>query len=438
MKKEYLLEVSRIKEIMGLIVEGRPLVSKFDFNNIIRREIADDDAAKAYNFQSGNRKLEGLYDIENELDYIFRKEFDNITPEELTFLKDFNSKLLTVDDIETIASGLKNDFLTIAGDDLAKGKFFYEMKNVFDEDQFKVFISEVSPNRFQTYSKETLRRLWEQEKTKLLNKTPNADDIKLLDTLFEGGIITKQDYTKAMSSAPGFSDAWKLYSSYVEFSKKTPDVTFEKYLEMQLQKDPKFAGKAGIIARRLSGPLIDFGKGMYGDTKLLAKGAKGLLTQTAFFASLGGIWQILKLIFLAGETGSELIEKGVTFLSDYKGVSDEDIKDRWTKYWSYDNPQIVVNGKNMSIYEGGRNSDITKGNPPQYTRLGKTNNLKLANPLDIGGTSTDTIEFKLSTTPVVAGMESISPDVITLPSSTTTTTTTIPTTPDDDDIVIPD
>jgi hypothetical protein len=69
--------------------------------------------------------------------------------------------------------------------------------------------------------------------------------------------------------------------------------------------------------------------------------------------------------------------------------------------------------------------------------LGKTNNLKLANPLDIGGTSTDTIEFKLSTTPVVAGMESISPDVITLPSSTTTTTT-IPTTPDDDDIVIPD
>jgi hypothetical protein len=54
----------------------------------------------------------------------------------------------------------------------------------------------------------------------------------------------------------------------------------------------------------------------------------------------------------------------------------------------------------------------------------------LANPLDIGGTSTDTIEFKLSTTPVVAGMESISPDVITLPSSTTTT---IPTTPDDDE-----
>jgi hypothetical protein len=38
MKKEYLLEVSRIKEIMGLIVEGRPLVSQtFDFNNMIRR-----------------------------------------------------------------------------------------------------------------------------------------------------------------------------------------------------------------------------------------------------------------------------------------------------------------------------------------------------------------------------------------------------------------
>jgi len=87
----------------------------------------------------------------------------------------------------------------------------------------------------------------------------------------------------------------------------------------------------------------------------------------------------------------------------------------------------VVNGKNMSIYEGGRNSDITKGNPPQYTRLGKTNNLKLANPLDIGGTSTDTIEFKLSTTAVVAGMESISPDVITLPSSTTSASTTTPT-----------
>jgi hypothetical protein len=76
MKKEYLLEVSRIKEIMGLIVEDRPLVSKnFDFNKIIRREIEDDDAAKAYNFQSGNRKLEALSDIQDELDYIFRKEF---------------------------------------------------------------------------------------------------------------------------------------------------------------------------------------------------------------------------------------------------------------------------------------------------------------------------------------------------------------------------
>ena len=433
MKKEYLLEVTRIKEIMGLIVEGRPLVSRFDFDNIIRREIADDDAAKAYNFQSGNKKLESLYDIEDELSYIFRKEFDDITAEELTFLKDFNSKLLNLNDIETIAAGLKNDFLTIKGDDLAKGKFFNEMYKVFDQDQFQVFKSEVSPNRYDVYSKETLTRLWEQEKTKLLKKTPTSEDIKLLDTLFERGVITKQDYTKAISSAPGFSDAWKLYSSYVEFSKKTPDVTFEKYLEMNLSKDPKFAGKAGIIARKLSQPLMDFGKGMYGDTKLLSKGAKGLITQTAFFASLGGIWQILKLIFLAGETGSELIEKGVTFLSDYKGVSDEDMKDRWTKYWSYDNPQIVVNGKNMSIYEGGRNSDITKGNPPQYTRLGKTNNLKLANPLDIGGTSTDTIEFKLSTTPVVAGMESISPDVITLPSSTTTTTTTIPTTPNDDE-----
>jgi hypothetical protein len=422
MKKEYLLEVSRIKEIMGLIVEGRPLVSKyFDFNNIIRRKIADDDAAKAYNFQSGNRKLESLYDIENELDYIFRKEFDDIAPEELTFLKDFNSKLLRVDDIEAIASGLKNDFLTIAGDDLAKGKFFNEMNKVLDSDQFDIFKSEVSPNQYQTFSKDTLKKIWAEEQQKLLKKTPTADDIKLLDTLFEGGIITKEDYTKAMRSAPGFSDAWKLYSSYVEFSKKTPDVTFEKYLEMELQKDPKFAGKAGIIAKRISGPLMDFGKGMYGDKKLMSKGAKGLLTQTAFLASLGLTWQILKLIFLAGETGSELIEKGVKFLSDYKGVSDEDIKDRWTKYWSYDNPQIVVNGKTMSIYEGGSNSDITKGNPPQYTRLGKTNNLKLLNPLDIGGTSTNVIEFKLSTAPIVAGMESFSPDVITLPSSQTTT-----------------
>ena len=74
MKKEYLLEVTRIKEIMGLIVEGNPLVSRFDFNTIIRREIADDDAAKAYNFQSGNKKLESLYDIEDELSYIFRKK----------------------------------------------------------------------------------------------------------------------------------------------------------------------------------------------------------------------------------------------------------------------------------------------------------------------------------------------------------------------------
>jgi hypothetical protein len=81
----------------------------------------------------------------------------------------------------------------------------------------------------------------------------------------------------------------------------------------------------------------------------------------------------------------------------------------------------MVNDKTMSIYEGGRNSDIAKGNPPQYTRLGKTNNLKLLNPLDIGGTSTNVIEFKLSTAPIVAGMESFSPDVITLPSSQTTT-----------------
>lgn len=420
MKKEYLLEVTRIKEIMGLIVEGNPLVSRFDFNNIIRREIADDDAAKAYNFQLGNKKLESLTDIEDELSYIFRKEFDNITAEELTFLKEFNSKLLNLNDIETIAAGLKDDFLTIKGDDLAKGEFFNEMRNVFDQDQFEIFKSEVSPNRYDMYSKETLTGMWKQEQTKLLKKTPNADDIKLLNTLFERGVITQKDYSKTIKSVPGFSDAWKLYSSYVEFSKKTPDVTFEKYLEMKLSKDPKFAGKAGIMARKLSQPLMNFGKGFEGDYKTMGKGALGLLTQVGAFASLGGLWQIMKGILVTGDIGSELIEKGVTFLNDYKGVSDEDIKERWTNYWSYDNPQIVVNGKYISIYEGGRNSDITKGNPPQYTRLGKTNNLKLANPLDIGGTSTDTIEFKLSTTLGVAGMESISPDVITLPSSTTT------------------
>ena len=243
MKKEYLLEVSRIKEIMGLIIESRPLVSKFDFNNIIRREIADDDAAKAYNFQSGNRKLESLYDIENELDYIFRKEFDNITPEELNFLKDFNSKLLTLDDIENIAFGLKDDFKTIVGDDLAKAKFFNEMNRVLDSDQFDVFKSEVSPNQYQTFSKDSLTKIWAEEQQKLLKKTPTADDIKLLETLFQRGIITKKDYITAMKSTPGFSDAWKLYGNYLEFSKKTPNITFEKFLQMQLEKDPNFKGK---------------------------------------------------------------------------------------------------------------------------------------------------------------------------------------------------
>ena len=417
MKKEYLLEVSRIKEIMGLIIESRPLVSKFDFNNIIRREIADDDAAKAYDFQSGNRKLESLYDIENELDYIFRKEFDNITPEELNFLKDFNSKLLTLDDIENIAFGLKDDFKTIVGDDLAKAKFFNEMNRVLDSDQFDVFKSEVSPNQYQTFNKDSLTKIWAEEQQKLLKKTPTADDIKLLETLFQRGIITKKDYITAMKSTPGFSDAWKLYGNYLEFSKKTPNVTFEKFLQMQLEKDPNFKGKSGIVARRLSDPLMNFGKGIYGDVKSLKKGALGLLAQVAFLATLGGIWPIIKLITTIAGKGSELIEKGATFINDYTGVSDETLKDRWTKYWSYSNPQVLVNGKKMSIYDGGRNSDITKGTVPEYERLGTTNNLKLVKPLDIGGNSAETVEFKISETPVVGGMESFSPDVITLPAS---------------------
>lgn len=422
MKKEYLLEVTRIKEIMGLIVEGNPLISKFDFNNIVRREIADDIDAKAYNFQNG--RLQSLTDIEDELSYIFRKEFDNITKEELTFLKDFNSKILKLEDIESIAAGLKNDFLTIKGDDLAKAKFFNEMEEIFSPTQFEVFKSKVSPNRFDVYSKETLAQYWEQQKTRLLKETPTVDDIKLLDTLYSRGVITKEDYTKALSSTPGFRDAWKLYSSYVEFSKKTPDVTFEKYLEMKLSKNPNFAGQAGIIAKKLSQPITNFvNGGLNADIKLMGKGAIGMLVQTTFFASLGGIWNILKLTSLAVGTSGELVQKGVKFLTDYKGVSDEVIKDRWTKYWSYDNPQILVNGRTMSIYEGGKNSDFTKGNAPQYIRLGKTNNLKLTKPLDIDGSSTIVVEFKLSTTPIVAGMESFSPDVITLPSSTTTTTT---------------
>ena len=75
MKKQFLSEVFRIKEIMGLLVEGRPLINKFDFGNIIKRDLDDDVKVKSYDFNSGTRKLETLADLENELSYINRKDF---------------------------------------------------------------------------------------------------------------------------------------------------------------------------------------------------------------------------------------------------------------------------------------------------------------------------------------------------------------------------
>jgi hypothetical protein len=139
MKKQFLSEVFRIKEIMGLLVEGRPLISKFNFDDIIKRDLDDDVKVKSYDFNSGPIKLETLSDLKNELSRINRKDFANFTAEDKAFLKDFNSKILDFEDVVKLAELLKNDFMSIKGDDLAKAKFLSEMGDVLDESQLQNF-----------------------------------------------------------------------------------------------------------------------------------------------------------------------------------------------------------------------------------------------------------------------------------------------------------
>jgi len=77
------------------------------------------------------------------------------------------------------------------------------------------------------------------------------------------------------------------------------------------------------------------------------------------------------------------------------------------------------------VYTNARNKTITKGNAPTYERLGKTNNLKLLQiKMNIGGTETDTIQFKLNKSYILSGDETFSPDVISLPPKEPETATT--------------
>ena len=409
---------------MGLLVEGRPLINKFDFGNIIKRDLDDDVKVKSYDFNSGQRKLETLADLEAELSYINRKDFANVTADEKAFLKDFNSKILNFDDVVNLAELLKNDFESIKGDDLAKAKFLNEMSDVLDESQFQNFKNLITPNKFETLPSSELKKLWINKQETLKTTTPTPDDIKLLETLADRGVITPKDFQLLIKSTPGFSEAYKIYDKYLKFNEdlkttKGTTITWEQYLTKCFEKDPKLKGDAGVFARKMAQPWFNFAKGATGDYKSLAKGALGIFTEVAFIGSIigGGMWGVMKLILLlTGEVG-EKTDSAVSWLENYTSTSDKVLQERWTKYWSYNDPQVLLsNNTKESVYTDGRNSNIKQGNAPAYTRLGKTNNLKLEINMNIGGTETDTVQFKLSKLYVLGGNETFSPDVISLPS----------------------
>lgn len=430
MKKQFLSEVFRIKEIMGLLVEGGPLISKFNFDNIIRRDLDDDVKVKSYNFNSGQRKLETLADLEAELSYINRKDFANVTADEKAFLKDFNSKILNFDDVVNLAELLKNDFASIKGDDLAKAKFLNEMSNVLDESQFQNFKNLITPNKFETLPASELKKLWTNKEVTLKTTTPTPDDVKLLETLVDRGVITPKDYQLLIKSTPGFSQAYKIYDKYLKFNEdlkttKGTTTTWEQYLKKCFEKDPELSGNAGVFARKMAQPWFNFAKGATGDYKSMTKGLLGIFTEVTFIGSIigGGVLAVMKLILFLTDTVGEEVDTAVDWLENYTKTSDEVLRDRWTKYWSYKDPKVLLsNNTKQSVYTDGRNSNIKPKNAPAYTRLGKTNNLKLEFKMNIGGTETDTIQFKLSKSYVLGGNETFSPDVISLPSQAPVTT----------------
>jgi hypothetical protein len=424
MKKQFLSEVFRIKEIMGLLVEGRPLISKFNFDDIIKRDLDDDVKVKSYDFNSGTRKLETLADLENELSYINRKDFANFTAEDKAFLKDFNSKILDFEDVVKLAESLKNDFMLIRGDDLAKAKFLNEMGDVLDESQLQNFKNFVAPNKYETFSVSDLKKIWTNKEVTLKTTTPTPDDVKLLEILVDRGVITPKDYQLLMKSTPGFSQAYTIYDKYLKFNEdlkttKGTTITWEQYLKKCFEKDPKLSGNAGVFARKMAQPWFNVAKGLTGDFKSSVKGALGVLTEVATFGGIigGGFFGFMKLILFFTDAVGEKVNSAVSWLEDYTGTSDEVLLERWKKYWSYDDPQVLLsNNTKESVYTDARNSTITKGNAPTYERLGKTNNLKLLQiKMNIGGTETDTIQFKLNKSYILSGDETFSPDVISLP-----------------------